>query len=107
MAQHDLDRAVAAVIITEPVKEQLLSEFFAVGRHLLRLAQIARTLGINVMAGVSHDELGLSLRLVDQIQPGSQGASAFKPDGAFSSAISDLRDDPDVALPDLPLREPR
>jgi hypothetical protein len=107
MASRDLDRAVAAVVSSDPKKQRLLDEFFATGRHLLKLASIIRTLGVHV-DGVREDDLGLVLRLHDQIRTGygSTGASAFKPDPDFSMAMIDLRTDADVRLRDLPAREP-
>ena len=106
MAQRALDTAIAHAIATDPLKDQLVFEFFRVGKHLLRLAQVAKTLGIQ-LSGVSCDEAGIGLRLTDPIQPGSEGHSAFKPDPAFKAAVADLRVDPDTPFPDLPTCEPR
>jgi hypothetical protein len=106
LAQHDLDRAVAAVVLADPVKQAAVDEFFSTGRHLLRLAQILRTLGIRT-TGVNHDEVGLGLQLTEIIRPGSQGISSFIPDANFSMALADLRCDADTRLPDLPVREPK
>jgi hypothetical protein len=87
MARHNLDTAVAHAISTDPLKDQLVSEFFRVGKHLLRLAQIAKTLGIR-LSGVDNEDVGLNLRLNVITRPGSQGeVDDFKPDIAFSEAM--------------------
>jgi hypothetical protein len=102
-ARKDLDAAITAVVHVDPAKQAAVAEFFRAGRHLLTLARVLRTLGINVARGVEAVDIGLVLRIGDIARSGSSGnASLFTPDAEWAMAIAALPDDADAKLPDLP-----
>jgi hypothetical protein len=104
-ARRDLDNAVSVVVSSDPAKLAAVADFFRAGRHLLHLARILKTLGINAR-GVEALDFGLVLRIGDVVRPGSGGdASLYTPDPEWAAALAALREDAAAELPGLPAAE--
>ena len=100
LALHELDKAVAAVVSTDPARASVLSEFNRSARRALRCAQILRTAGLTVQGAQAH-----GLRFVISAAAAPMGVQAFAKDPAWLAARAALREDADAQLPGLPSAE--
>jgi cellobiose-specific phosphotransferase system component IIA len=103
-AKRAVDAAARSVVSQDPTTRAVLNEFNRAGRHLLRLSRVMRTLEIG-HTGMSADDLGLSLRIVDIAPPGEPNRSLYRPEPAWLAALAALRDDADTELPGPPPAE--
>jgi hypothetical protein len=104
-AKRAVDAAVRAVVSSDPAKQEVLREFFATGRQVLRLARVLRTMG-DVVTGISADDIGLHLRIGDIAMPGDPNRCLYTPNPEWLSALAGMSTDADQPLPGLPEPEP-
>jgi hypothetical protein len=100
-----LNKALKAMLESEPVVMALRARRDRYYRCGLRDARILRTLGLDDHYELHDAETGQRLR-TDDIPLPIGASSAFRPEPAFAAWLAALRQDPDALPPALPETEP-